>query len=243
MLSRGWVSWLLLAVWASLTSKVGAIYSPIFGEMRGKLGGSVFSRNKGGPYVRAHAIPTNPNTARQQVVRNWVGYLASYWASTLSAAERAGWVEWAQTTPWLNSLGQSVYLTGLDWFVMVNARLLDVGDAVREECGDLSAPEGLLTLALAFTDADTITLTFTAALPSGGRLFAWGTGPINSGKDPNFRQCRLIGYTAADQASPATLELPYTMPDLMYLKVYAGVMDANGRVSVMITDRERYEAP
>jgi hypothetical protein len=231
-----WALFLVATVVATLRSKVGAIYAPILGEIRGKLGGVVGSRNKGGPYLRAHAAPTNPNSARQQSTRNQLATASSYWSSTLTDAQRAQWDEWATGHSWKNSLGQDVQLTGLAWFCMVNARLLDSGQSIITAPGDLSAPEGLTTAALTITDATNISIAFTPVLPSGSALVVWGSGPISAGSDPNFRQARLIGYSAVDATTPVAMALPWTLETGDKLKVFVGVLNEKGRVSVMLTD-------
>jgi hypothetical protein len=215
-----------------------AIISPIFGEMRGKLGGNVYSRNIGGPYVRMHAVPTNPNSARQQSTRNWLATCAAAWNGTLTAGQRAQWNEFAETHSALNSLGQTIFLTGLDWYTKVNSRLLDAGLTPIAEPDNLPVPDGLLTMALTLASATSASIAFTPELPSGACIVAWGSGPITAGSDPNFRQHRLIGYSAADQVTPAVFTLPYTINAGVDLKVYVGVMGENGRVSVMLSDRD-----
>lgn len=215
-----------------------AILSPLLGEMRGKVGGMVFSRNKGGPYVRLRSTPTNPNSSRQQTTRNFVGACAAAWSDTLTEAEREQWREWAETNSWLNSLGMSVFLTALDWFTMVNTRLLDAGAAIITEPGDLSAPAPLTTMTFTIPTTTTVAIAFTPALVAGTRLFAWGSGPLPIGQNPNFLQARLIGYSAAAAASPVTLVLPYTVLSGLKLKLFAGVLSAKGRRSTMLVDEE-----
>ena len=41
----------------------------VWGEASGRLGAMVFSRGRGGAYVRRHVTPTNPNTSKQRAVR------------------------------------------------------------------------------------------------------------------------------------------------------------------------------
>lgn len=238
-----WLWTLLLWTAHPFRNEVGAIVSPVFGEMRGKIGGVVWSRNKGGQYARLRSTPTNPNTARQQATRNYVGWCSTNWGATLTEAQREQWREWAEMNSWTNTLGITIFLTALDWYVMVNSRLLDAGETPIATPDDLSAPGPLTTMVLAVPTATTCTITFTPALPSGFRLVLWGSGPLSDGQNPNFRQMRLIGYSAADAASPVTFALPYTMPDGAKLKVYCGVMNDRGRVSTFLTDDEKYTAP
>lgn len=59
-------------------------------ELSGKLGGSVYARNKGGPYVRVFTIPINPRSQGQLAVRNgWASAVTAYHA--LSNEQKQGW--------------------------------------------------------------------------------------------------------------------------------------------------------
>lgn len=240
---RRFLRWLVVeGVVEQLRSKRGAIISPVYGEMRKKLGGVVWARNKGGPYLRLRSTPTNPSTARQMAVRANLAWCATSWETDLDEAQREQWREWAETHSWLNTLGQTIFLTALDWYCMVNARLLDAAMATILVPDDLSEPGPLATAVLAIPSATTCTIAFTPVLPTGHAVVLWGSGPLGAGQNPNFAQMRLIGYSAADAPTPITFALPYTMGDGRKLKVYAGVLSDRGRVSVMLTDDETYTA-
>lgn len=64
--------------------------------LSGKLGGSVFSRNKAGYYVRRWANPTNPQTLAQQQARANLAAVSSTWHS-LSNPQKAAWNSFAIT--------------------------------------------------------------------------------------------------------------------------------------------------
>lgn len=91
------------------------------GQQRsGKQGGIVWSHNRGGPYVRNRAIPTNPNTSRQVAVRNSVRSIAIAWDTVLTQAQRDAWNVYATNVSWTNRLGESTSLTGLNHFIRSN---------------------------------------------------------------------------------------------------------------------------
>lgn len=69
----------------------------IIGEIRGKLGGNVFSRNKAGQYIRSYAVPTNPNTVAQDRARARFGGASGTYHS-MSAAQKAAWGVFAEST-------------------------------------------------------------------------------------------------------------------------------------------------
>jgi len=67
-----------------------------YGEMRGKLGGNVFSRNKAGAYVRAKVTPVNPQTVRQQNARYRFGNMSILFQS-LSTMQKNCWESFAKS--------------------------------------------------------------------------------------------------------------------------------------------------
>lgn len=67
-------------------------------EASGRFGGAaIMSSWKGRAYAKAHAIPTNPQTATQTGVRVMLGFLAQQWAS-LTTADKATWENLAAQT-------------------------------------------------------------------------------------------------------------------------------------------------
>jgi len=67
-----------------------------YGEMRGKLGGNVFSRNKAGAYVRAKVTPVNPQTVIQQEARYRFGNMSILFQS-LTTTQKGCWQIFAST--------------------------------------------------------------------------------------------------------------------------------------------------
>lgn len=98
----------------------------------GSLGGITASHNRGGQYLRARVIPTNPNTARQQTIRARFGYLADYWTTTLTEAERLAWTAYGSSLRLANALGNAGSPTGQQAFQRTNLVRLEAGLAVLE---------------------------------------------------------------------------------------------------------------
>lgn len=100
------------------------------GQQRsGSSGGTVWSHNRSGAYIRARSIPVNPNTARQVAVRNAVRSLTIAWQNTLTQAQRDAWNVYAANVSWLNRLGQSITLTGLNQYIRSNTPRVQNGIA------------------------------------------------------------------------------------------------------------------
>lgn len=75
-----------------------ARYTPnyLMDSYAGKLGNSVFSKNKGCHYLKPLVIPSNPKTATQISARAIFKTVAAIW-STLTTGQRDAWTTWANT--------------------------------------------------------------------------------------------------------------------------------------------------
>lgn len=213
-----------------------ALILPTLGELSGSIRGNVYSHNKGGAYVRGRTIPTNPTSVKQSAARSILATLSSQW-STITAGERAEWEIWAGANPVVNRLGQSFLRTGQQAFVGLNSRLLQAGATAILTPPATTAPGDLLTLIVTATAPTGVSAAFTSTpLAAGHRLLLWGTIPKSAGTNPNRRQSRLIGYSAAAAASPAVFVSPYPALVGNTSNFWAQVMDAAGQVSGGIKD-------
>lgn len=96
-------------------------FTPLMaGSMSGSMGGCTASHNKGGPYFRRRAVPTNPNTTRQQAIRTAMGAIANHWSTQLTEPELQAWRDYAANTPVTNTLGQTITLSGANIFARWN---------------------------------------------------------------------------------------------------------------------------
>lgn len=89
-------------------------------DIRGSIGGSTFSRNAAGNYIRARMKPVNKRSERQVARRANLAYLATYWSKGLSEQQRADWRAYAAGTIWTNRLGQAMAVNGLAAFMRLN---------------------------------------------------------------------------------------------------------------------------
>jgi hypothetical protein len=88
--------------------------------MSGSIGGSTYARNRFGYYLRPRTKPVNPNSTLQIAVRTEMAFFTQRWHDTLSAAQRTAWATYAAAVPVKNRLGETVYLTGFNWYLAVN---------------------------------------------------------------------------------------------------------------------------
>jgi len=138
------------------------------GQQRsGSLGGSVYSHNRYGQYIRARSIPVNPNTDRQVAARNATRNLAIAWSQTLTQDQRDAWDTYAANVSWVNKVGHSVNLTGEAHYIRSNAPRIVAGLARVDDAPsifELAQAEAALAVAFSATTGD-FTVTFDDTAP------------------------------------------------------------------------------
>jgi hypothetical protein len=134
-------------------------------DMRGKSGGSVFSKNRSGAYVKNKVTPINQKTAAQQAVRESLAQLAGQWRD-LSEDQRRSWKEGSANFPLTNVFGDQYFLAGNMLYNRLNANLKKVQATPITSCptpaevAEVTAAINSLTtgsvkIDLPATDADT----------------------------------------------------------------------------------------
>jgi len=99
--------------------------------MSGKLGGTVFARNKTGAYSRNWVKPINANTTKQQTVRNEFANLIARWKD-LTEAQQTAWEDMAPQYPYTNRLGESSEYTGQQLHNHLNMNLQVIGGTLLD---------------------------------------------------------------------------------------------------------------
>ncbi len=210
-------------------------------DARGSIGGQVHSRNRFGNYIRARTTPVNPNSIRQNSVRDDLSNVVALWANTLTQVQRDQWGVYAAAIPRQNKLGQTVFLTGFNWFVGNNTMRSQNGvPVVTVGPATLSLPIPDPTLSIAASEAtQVLTVTFDDTLAWAGEDDA--AMQIQMGiPQPATREFfngpwRIAGSLLGDNAIPLVSPLPVTAPfpiqegQLVYIR--ARITRADGRVS------------
>lgn len=104
--------------------KIGAPLSGI----RGTIGGITYSANGAGPYCRQWSRGSDPGSPKQATQRAYLARMPQAWAA-LTAAQRTAWDTFAALAAQAltNSLGETYYASGFNWFCKCNTRLLRSG--------------------------------------------------------------------------------------------------------------------
>ena len=110
------------------------LFSGVAGvDLRNKLNGSVFSKNRGGAYVRTKVTPVNPQTTAQQAARNRLSTNSQAWRG-LSESQRQGWIDGAANFPYTDIYGQTKILSGQQLYVKLNNNVMVANGGSINDC-------------------------------------------------------------------------------------------------------------
>ena len=88
------------------------------------------------------------------------------------------------------------------------------------------APTGLLTLSVDISAINTADVTFTGTpLAANHKVVLFMSLPQSGAARPNFKQCRIVGYSAAAQASPWAATIPFSVTSGQAVVFFAAIMD------------------
>ncbi len=137
--------------------------SNIVSQASGSIGGSTFSRNRYGMYIRSRSVPVNPNTERQNLVKTAMGTVTQAWINNITPVQRTGWSNYAAAIALVNTLGDTYKITGFNWFVATNINRIAAGMtpvlAPPAELNRNSADEGLTISYVGTTGTATVNFT------------------------------------------------------------------------------------
>lgn len=199
-------------------------------DARGKVGGVIYSKNKGGSYARNYTKPTNPRTPRQVTVRNRFAYVSSNWR-LLTDTERNAWNYASSQVPQSNKVGERIYLSGAQYFNKQNMRVFEGGgttivtepsqlvDIIGVVAGTVTAT--VTAGAIASMVANLMLVDGTTVVPADHELEWYATPVLSAGiTRPQPSQYRFIDVqqatspiNALDVMSGYTVEFPLPAPN------------------------------
>lgn len=187
----------------------GAIVS----EIRGKIAATVFSRNKGGAVIRNRIKPINRRSIGQSTRRQVLGNFASAWRG-LTAAQRDSWNTAAPNFPLQDTLGQTIFLSGEQLYIRLNANLNLIGENAIDTA---PAPFAFAIFTATLTAEDpTVAASFSIAftptpMTAGNTVAVYATPNLSPGiNSPNASKFRFIGQIDPADASPKDLLTEYS---------------------------------
>lgn len=175
---------------------------PMAAQISGSIGGTTFSHNKGGAYIRNRAIPTDPSSVAQLARRATLSTLSSTWQDLL-AAEREAWAEWSRQNPVINALGSSILLSGHQGYIKLNSKILLAGNTKIDVPPISAAPDAFTSVV---QDGDIglgdVNLTFAPALEAGNQVELWGAITNSAGITYVENLYKFVSFSPVDEASP-----------------------------------------
>lgn len=100
--------------------------SHLFTQIVGSVAGTTYFYNRYASIVmRSRVVPTDPSTPAQQTVRTRMSASVSAWQS-LTNLQREVWKDFADNTPWVNSLGQDCRLSSLNMYLSIRLAALQI---------------------------------------------------------------------------------------------------------------------
>lgn len=176
---------------------------PLAGAISGSIGGSTYSHNRYGPYIRRRAIPTTSTTADALAAKARLGTASADWQN-LTNAQRAAWLSYAQTNPVTDTLGNPQVLTGHQLYISLNTRIARAGDTAISLPPVDPAPDSLVSLSLNLDiGAGAFDATYTST-PLGADDRLWLRACVLDSPGITFVEnlLKLVSSTAKAQASP-----------------------------------------
>jgi len=175
------------------------LFTAMVAEVRGKLNGNVFSRNKGGAVIRNKVTPINPNTSYQALQRSFLSILSKAWANTLTDAQKAAWKALGQVIGQKNIFGANLILSGIATYQRINRIILAAGGTRLDNPPSSLDVTGLTSLSVTANHVgNVLTLAFgptPCVAPVG--LYVYATPPLSPGISNASAQLRFIGFYSA----------------------------------------------
>lgn len=186
-------------------------FSALISDMRNKLNGSVFSKNRAGAFLRNKVTPSNPQTVAQNAARALLTSFSQGWRA-LTDAQRQAWntavSDWATT----DIFGDIKNPTGLQLYVKVNTNITNAGGTPVSDPPlkvGVSAVDSISVAAAA--GAGTMTATFAPSpVPADTTLYIEATEQLSPGINNATSRFRAVSTVAAAGTSPANIFAAYT---------------------------------
>lgn len=157
-------------------------FGAIVVDGRGKIGGHVASKNRGGAYLRTKVTPSNPNTVSQAAARARVTLLSQAFGG-LGASPISAWNnavnDWGKT----DIFGDIKNPSGLNLFVKLNSNLIEIGEAVINT-PPAKGTVGTMLIDTVTADSAAPTLSITtieAAIPANTKIIVRVSPQVSAG--------------------------------------------------------------
>lgn len=186
-----------------------------FGAMvvdgRGKVGGQVASKNRGGAYLKNKVTPINPRSSAQLGVRATFTSLSQGWRS-LTATQQAAWRAAVVNFNKKDIFGDLRNPSGSQLYSRLNLNILNANGAQINVPPALSVTPAVVNATItAAAGTPALSIVFTPApVPAGIAYVIEATAQLSQGKNFVRNQFRKINVLAPAAVSPNNALATYT---------------------------------
>jgi len=174
----------------------------------GSQAGTTAGRNRFGQYERTRAIPVNPRSSAQGIVRARMSANSSAWRA-LTGAQRAGWAGLGAQITRTDSLGQSYTQQGNQCYASINNNRLLCGLTPVADAPALTTPLAIITATVTLTAAS-LSIAYTLTPLAAATYLAVFASPQRSAGRSFEGDFRFVKLSTAAQASPLIALSEYT---------------------------------
>lgn len=209
---------------------------------RGKINGTVLSKNRGGAYARVKVTPSNPRSAAQMFVRSNLAFLAQKWR-TLTQVQRDAWAGAVSNYTRTDVFGDVKTPTGYSLFMRINTALRDASTElffnIPAPTMEVAGVESVNGVPGQNEDPGSISVTFDDTATGNAYLLIDASPPLSQGVSTAGSRYKRIGNEEVLDVSD-----PYAMTDFAakYSAVYGSIPDGQKifvRVIVMMPNGQR----
>lgn len=171
---------------------------------RGKIGGHVLSKNRGGAYMRTKVTPINPQTADQSAVRGTLTSLSQSWRA-LTISQIKAWNNAVQNFQSTDIFGDIKKPSGINLYVKLNSNLAfaEVGTVLSDPPALTTAPVFVDFSATAAAGTPALSIVFSPTPVGADTTYVVeATAPQSPGKSFLKNQYRKIKIIPAAGATP-----------------------------------------
>lgn len=215
-------------------------------DARGKLGGQVFSKNRGGSYVRTKVTPSNPRTDAQMQSRLILGQVSQAW-SGLTATQIAGWNEAVNDWKSTDVFGDLKTPSGKALFTQLNKNILQSGGSLLNAVPSKMELQDVSGFVPTFHIGDAELTLGIGTVSANNVLQVWASAPVSLGTKNVSNRMRVIAYVPAGATSATALYSAYVakfgapaLSDNIYVQVRA--IGTNGQAGVRINKKATVSA-
>jgi hypothetical protein len=205
-----YIQYLCLVVLILNSNEMKVKFGAIVTDGRGKIGGHVMSKNKGGSYMRTKKSPANPKSSYQQTVRARLTSNAQGWRG-LTAAQIVLWNTAAKLWYKHNVFGDKRNPNGFNLYLWLSNNLSNIGAALLT-IPPVAAAVGMFT-SVSVTMANgtpACSIVFAPAIDANSCVIIRATPGISRGKTYIKNQLRQIGIMVTANTTPFNALTMYT---------------------------------